>query len=53
MVLVGDGNGAWFDCVIEKREMGDENGGDEEGGVLGVSGGSSSERREGAERRFK
>ena len=39
---------------LSKREKGgDENGGDEDGGVLGVSGGSGSERREGAERRFK
>ena len=34
-------------AALSKREKGgDENGGDEDGGVLGVSGGSGSEKRE-------
>ena len=40
--------------ALSKRENGrDENGGDEDGGVLGVYGGSGSEKQEGGERRFK
>ena len=40
--------------ALSKREKGgDENGGGEDGGVSGHSGGSSSENREGVERRFK
>ena len=40
--------------ALSKREKGgDENGGGEDGGVSGDSGGSSSENREGVERRFK
>ena len=40
--------------ALSKREKGlDENRGGEDGGVLGVSGGSGFENREGVERRFK
>ena len=40
--------------ALSKREKGaDENGGREDGGVLGDYGGSSSENREGVQRRFK
>ena len=53
MVFFYDANGAWSDCVVEERERGDENGGGEDGGVLGDYGGSSSENREGVQRRFK
>ena len=28
---VDDGDGAWFDCIVEERVRGDENGGDEDG----------------------
>ena len=53
MVFFYAANGAWSDCVVEERERGDENGGREDGGVLGDYGGSSSENREGVQRRFK
>ena len=53
VLVVDDENGAWSDCVVEEREKGDENGGGEDGGVSGDSGGSSYENRVGVERRFK
>ena len=40
-------------ALSKRQKGGDENGGDEGGGVLGVSGGSGFESREGGERRFK
>ena len=40
--------------ALSKRENGrDGNGGDEDGGVLGVYGGSGCEKQERGERRFK
>ena len=40
-------------ALLKREKAGDENGGDEDGGVLGVSWGSGSKSREGGERRFK
>ena len=40
-------------ALSKRKKGGYENGGDEDGGVLGASRGSGSENREGRERRFK
>ena len=47
MDLIDNGDGAWFDCVVEEREgeMRMEE-------IKVVSGGSGSEKRGGGERRF-
>ena len=42
-----------LNALSKRGNGGDENGGDEDGAVLGVYGGSGSEKREGGERRLK